>query len=374
MALLNTNSRGLHALGMISLHTDMMQYYMQADGIPQFIVMMEDAQKKAKWARMPIANVKLVMMASAAVLAAQHFPHKIDDWEGLPATSCTWQAWKVAFCLAHLKRQCQLQALGGGKPLGDAHAVIPTAAPAKLTLNLLHQAMLNPRIIAWDFFQGPFDFNKTPLGPVGCRILTHAKPATRQSWDLRAKPGFYIGPDLDTYLCFKLVKTNTKSQVISDTVKFSHLYLSVPVPSAEDKIIHGLQVIVGAIRGAAPPTSVSQLEAITVLQEIFESWCVLAPPSLQPNHRLDPASPRLNAHDAPRVLSPSPLSTSPTWLPSTASRPPPQAAVTSLTPAPSAPTFHVTPRSLVFGNDQSPRVMSEPQQPLLPPAALVLPV
>ncbi len=35
----------------------------------------------------------------------------------------------MAFCLAHLKRQSQLQALGGGKPLGGAQAVIPTATP-----------------------------------------------------------------------------------------------------------------------------------------------------------------------------------------------------------------------------------------------------
>jgi hypothetical protein len=77
---------------------------------------------------MPITNVKLVMMALAAVLAAQHFPCDTDDWEGLTATSRTWQAWKVAFRLAHLKRQPQLQALGRGEPLGGAHAVIKTAA------------------------------------------------------------------------------------------------------------------------------------------------------------------------------------------------------------------------------------------------------
>jgi hypothetical protein len=39
---------------------------------------------------------------------------------------------------------------------------------AKLALILLCQAMLNPRICTWEFFQGPFDFNKTPLGLVGC--------------------------------------------------------------------------------------------------------------------------------------------------------------------------------------------------------------
>jgi hypothetical protein len=50
---------------------------------------------------------------------------------------------------------------------------------AELTLNLIHQATLNPKISAWEFFQGPFDFNKTPIGPVGCRVLIHTKPATR---------------------------------------------------------------------------------------------------------------------------------------------------------------------------------------------------
>jgi hypothetical protein len=37
MSLLNASSGGLHALNMILLCTDMMQYYVQADGIPQFI-------------------------------------------------------------------------------------------------------------------------------------------------------------------------------------------------------------------------------------------------------------------------------------------------------------------------------------------------
>ena len=53
----------------------------------------------------------------------------VDNYEGLPSGSCTWQAWKVAFYLAHLKRQHQLQASGGGKPLGGAHTGIPNATP-----------------------------------------------------------------------------------------------------------------------------------------------------------------------------------------------------------------------------------------------------
>jgi hypothetical protein len=105
MTFFDANSGGLHAIDMISLCTNMHQYSTQADGIPQNIIMLEDAQKKAKRAGIPIADIKFFMMASAAILLAQHFLHEVDDWEGLPSTLRTWAAWKTAFRLAHFRRQ-----------------------------------------------------------------------------------------------------------------------------------------------------------------------------------------------------------------------------------------------------------------------------
>jgi hypothetical protein len=114
IAFLDANSGGLHPINMISLCTNMHNYYTRAEGIPQYINMLEDAQKKATQAGMPIANIELVMMASVAVLMAQHFPRKVNNWEGLPSASCMWTAWKTAFRLAHVKCQQQILALGGG--------------------------------------------------------------------------------------------------------------------------------------------------------------------------------------------------------------------------------------------------------------------
>ncbi len=145
MALLDANSGGLHAVDMITLRTNMIQYYVQAEGIPQCIVMMEDAQKKAKRAGMPIADVELVMMASAAVLTAPHFPRKVTDWEGRPAINRTWRAWKVEFCQAHIQCQRQLQASGGGEPLGGANTVLP-APPG--TIDRLGTALNNLALVA----------------------------------------------------------------------------------------------------------------------------------------------------------------------------------------------------------------------------------
>jgi hypothetical protein len=149
----------------------------------------------------------------------------------------------------------------------------PLLPQAELTLNLLRQATLNPRVSAWEFSKGSLTSTRhrlvqlvvassfmqsRPLGGLGISVQSLVSTILALLY-------------LDFYCCFKLVMANTKSQVISDTVKFHHVYLSVPVPSAEDKIIHSLQVIAGAIQGAPPPKSVSQLEAITAFQEIFES-------------------------------------------------------------------------------------------------------
>jgi hypothetical protein len=85
---------------------------------------------------------------------------------------------------------------------------------AEVTINLLCQATLNSRISAWEYFNGPFDFNKTNLAPVGCKVLIHAKATTRRSWDFQAKRGFYVGPAMNRYRCYELVNLDTKMKVI----------------------------------------------------------------------------------------------------------------------------------------------------------------
>ena len=45
----------------------------------------------------------------------------------------------------------------------------------KITLSLLRQATANPVISAWEFFNGKFNYNATPLGTLGISIIVHTK-------------------------------------------------------------------------------------------------------------------------------------------------------------------------------------------------------
>jgi hypothetical protein len=48
MAFLDANSGGLNAVDMFTLRMNMHGYYAQADGIPQYIIMLEETQKKGQ--------------------------------------------------------------------------------------------------------------------------------------------------------------------------------------------------------------------------------------------------------------------------------------------------------------------------------------
>ena len=70
---------------------------------------------------------------------------------------------------------------------------------AELTLNLLIQVTVDPSRYAWSYFHGPFSYNATPIGPLGCDIITHRKIGTRNSWDFRGAAGLYVGVALQHY-------------------------------------------------------------------------------------------------------------------------------------------------------------------------------
>ena len=63
-----------------------------------------------------------------------------------------------------------------------------------LTLNLLRPSQLNPKMSAEAMLNGPYDFNCTPIAPLGTKNLVHEKPAIRSTWAPHVVEGWYIGP------------------------------------------------------------------------------------------------------------------------------------------------------------------------------------
>ena len=71
---------------------------------------------------------------------------------------------------------------------------------------------------AWKHLHGPFNFDATPLGLIGCPVIIHTKPGIRKTWDFRGRSGFNIGPALEHYRFFHVVDGATKALLYSDTI------------------------------------------------------------------------------------------------------------------------------------------------------------
>jgi hypothetical protein len=174
---------------------------------------------------------------------------------------------------------------------------------AELTLNLLRPCRSDPTVSAWEGLNGYFKFDATPMGPPGSRVLLHAKPELRKSWDFRSQDGFYVGPALQHYRCYTILKKESHAVVISDTVRFRHHTLTVPNLTAEDKIIHALRALTTAIAHNAPSETGAQLQAIAALRDIFRNYANTSPAPELTQPRVDTPPPLTTQAAPPRVVA-----------------------------------------------------------------------
>lgn len=124
LAALETNAPGTHAPDRIKLINSMQEFYDKAAGIPEYINMLEDAQKRALQInqRKPITDETLVDIASAAVLASGRFERADEDWDKLAPDDQTWDQWKPIYLEAHERLRAREAAQGGSNSFGGANA------------------------------------------------------------------------------------------------------------------------------------------------------------------------------------------------------------------------------------------------------------
>ena len=80
---------------------------------------------------------------------------------------------------------------------------------SQMTLNLLQPSRINPKLSAYAMMEGQHDYNKVPLAPPGAKVIVHVKPSQQKLWDYHGKLGWYVGPALDHYRCFRIFMPHT---------------------------------------------------------------------------------------------------------------------------------------------------------------------
>ena len=178
-------------------------------------------------------------------------------------------------------------------------------------MNLVRGSRINPKLSAWAQVNGLFDFNRRPLAPPGCRVLVHEKPQNRTTWSPHALDGWYVGPALESYRCYRIWIWDTRTTRICDTVSWFPTKVRMPETSYADTISASLQDIAHALKAPSPRAPVAPLlpSYQNALRQLLET---LAPLATAPTE-----NPPVDSCDTPpllRVALPTPATT-PVFLP-----------------------------------------------------------
>ena len=110
-------------------------------------------------------------------------------------------------------------------PLVEWYRII---AQAIITFNILWSFRANPKMSAYTYLFGEFDFNATPLAPPGTRVVALTKSVVRRTWGPNGEDAWHIVPSLSHYRCVNYYFLDTRVTRDVDTIEC--LPSTVPFP------------------------------------------------------------------------------------------------------------------------------------------------
>ena len=119
---------------------------------------------------------------------------------------------------------------------------------AVITLNLLRNARVNPKLSAWAYLFGPYNFQAHPMAPPGTLVAAHAKPNKRASWAPHCRKAWYIAPSLEHYRNFKCFVPDTRAEIVTDTVDLIAHNKDIPTISHDEYVQQALMDILAVLQ------------------------------------------------------------------------------------------------------------------------------
>ena len=141
----------------------------------------------------------------------------------------------------------------------------------ELTLNMLCFSRQNPKKSANQEVYGNFDFNKTPLAPLGTKVLIYNDPASRASWAPHTTDGYYVGPASNHYRCLQFYIPATRRFCFADTWRLYPTHSQVPVTSKHDISIWTAAELIKALGATMPTTTAEKLNTSKLFKTYLQS-------------------------------------------------------------------------------------------------------
>ena len=187
-------------------------------------------------------------------------------------------------------------------PLTEWDRLLPQTT---LTLNLLRSSRIHPSLSAHASLFGNYDFNRTPLAPMGTQIVAHTSADTRTPFGEHGKVGWYIGPSLEHYRCWKCYFQDTMHERDVLKVDFFPEKIAFPEFSREDYLRQTAEDMLHLLSHQQPASSPLH-DPLSFGPPILNAYARVADILRRAVHPLPSSPPTLVPVAPPRVPSVSP--------------------------------------------------------------------
>ena len=138
----------------------------------------------------------------------------------------------------------------------------------ELTLNMLRFSRRATNKSAHEELAGKFDWNKTPLAPIGTKSLIFDDPRARGSWAPHGTDCYYVGPAMAHYRCLRFWCPSSRRVRIGDTFRLYPKHCATPTISEHDLTLLAARDMIQCWDMTITPETRHKLEHAVVIQRM----------------------------------------------------------------------------------------------------------
>ncbi len=110
-----------------------------------------------------------------------------------------------------------------------------------------------------------FDFNKTPIAPIGIKSLVYNDPAVRTSWALHGTDAFYVGTAPKHYWCLCSYMPTTHCCCVADTWQQYPSHCMILTMSAADLTVLAACNVLRTLKSTIPSATIKATDHSTAI-------------------------------------------------------------------------------------------------------------
>ena len=141
----------------------------------------------------------------------------------------------------------------------------------EITLNIMRTSRQNNTMSAYeDYHHHKFDWNKTPIAPLGTKSLTFKDPDDRAAWQPHGVDTWYTGPAMDHYRLLTFFDPRTGGDLTAGTFRLYPAHCRTPTISESDRIITAAADLLEALGEKEPESATQRRKHVIILDKLQE--------------------------------------------------------------------------------------------------------